>query len=168
MEWAGWRETNKPVHEEIIFNARLKTEILWRLAERLMTDVDISQYDMRVKVKATTVAASEEGMEFLPPWMRWVALHPLLHHDEEKVDKDPALQGVNNEYAKSCPNQAAMNWYLAYRGDRKAIQEFFKQVSTKWSEEVRRTDKKPGGEVDEEEQENVAHVATLREMLGVA
>lgn len=164
-EWVTWPECKKKVRGRPVFASRLRNEILWRLSEMMMMNVSSEFQVNRDRLEAVPEGLSEEGMEFLPPWMRWVALHPLLYCTEEDEEKDVLLVERGKEYLKSCPNQAAKNWYLSIRGDRKAILEFFKQVGAKWSEEVKRTDKRPDNEEDPEEVEALGHVLSLEEML---
>jgi len=170
-EWSLWKESGTQIglcgDEKIFFSAGVKNEILWRLCEVLIANAAFEVTDKRSAVASRVVGNSEEGMDFLPPWMRWVALHPYLHEDQESIEDDPILKAKCDMCVEGCPNQAAMNWFLAIRGDKKAILEFFRQVGAKYSEEVKRTDKKPDAEVDPAEEAALEQVKSLEEMLGV-
>jgi hypothetical protein len=163
--WRSWPESHRTVHGRRVFSSRLQDEILIRLAEELMVKHELSAEAIRSSVSA--VGDTDEGMDFLPPWMRWVANHPLQTITEETEQGDESLTAIGEEYLKKCPNQAARNWLKTIRGDAKMLADFWKQVGTRYSEEVKRTDKKPDQEESEETQANEDHVASLEEMLGM-
>jgi hypothetical protein len=168
-QWRKWpeskrRKDNSPGR----FSPAVQKEMLWRLAESKLLFVSAEVESLREQVLAVTVEGdSSEEMKFLPKEMQWVAGHPLLAVTLEQENRDPALKALSKEYAKKCPNQMAVNWFNTLRGDAKALVDFWKQVQTKWSEEVKRTDKKPDSDADEEGQENLDHAKNLAEMLGV-
>jgi hypothetical protein len=168
-EWKKWpesrkRKDNKPGR----FSPAVQKEMLWRLAETKLLHVSEQIEAVREQFLATGQhELSSEQAKYLPPEMAWVAGHPCLSLTFEQEKEDPVMGMMAKRYDGKCPNQMAKNWFNTLRGDGKALPDFWKQIQTKWSEEVKRTNAKPDDPEGEETQANEDHVASLEEMLGI-
>lgn len=148
---------------------RVAQELAWRLVEIKVTELEPMAEQSRDMVEPDQEEVEEklEGMEFLPPWMRWVVMHPGLLLDPEVVQTDPVLKKRIDKYEKAfpCPHQAARNQFSLYRGDKKALDSLFKEIARLHQTFVKQSDSTKadgGGERSVESQS----ILTLASLLG--
>lgn len=168
-EWEKWPEAKKRKDGKPprLSRAIIK-ELLWRLAERCLMEVEMEVRENRELTAVVVGEVESQGVSFLPPHLSWVSEHPtlLLTAEDEKADPVQIASREVYETEHPCPNRTAMNLFGTLRGDKKAIIDFYKQVNACYAQEVKRTDKRPDAEEDEDTQANQEHVQSLEMMLG--
>jgi len=102
-----------------------------------------------------------EDAEWLPPFILWLAHHPLLMYTEEDLSSEdmPARKrnallrdGVKYEKENECPSQMAKNMFMHYRGSGGKLEKLFFNASRHYSDYIRKKAKK----VEQEEDEAIA------------
>lgn len=102
------------------------------------------------------------GAEFLPDDLKWVYLHPGLPYPSDE-DAAPKVRRTIAAYEKKSPppNQGARNMYISMRGDQKAMQTFFANVSRHYFESKKLGDT----ETEKEEAQLIKSAEGLRTRL---
>ena len=155
--------------------AYVAKEIFWRLVEQRSTGftprATLRRSKVARKVSPMRKPSRVGGMEFLPEWMRWVALHPGLLFTESEVEKDEFLKRAVRLYLKkyACPHQAALNQFSLYRGDKRLLDSLFKDIARLHLASLKRlevADTSVESSTEAESSEETKAISNLATLLG--
>ncbi len=106
-------------------------ELVWWFVEEVVQDFDPDPENPKFQ------DADLAGMEFLPDYMRWVALHPALAFFKDNETEQIRFQTKQYETLYPCPNQASRTMLATIRGKDKLIDGFFKDCLRKHFEDMK-------------------------------
>ena len=91
---------------------------------------------------------TEDDLEFLPPFLKWVAKHPLLYIKEE--DMSVKWRKLEKEYLVEfpCPNQMARHMLTQYRGNPDRLEKLYFRVCSLYAQSQTRKNTEKSKEED--------------------